>query len=64
MVTVFADKSKVGEKVGEILTENQQKIISLMQLNNHISAREISLKIGISQRKIEENIGKLTRIMQ
>jgi ATP-dependent DNA helicase RecG len=50
---------KVGEKVGEILSDNQQKIIKLIRLNNHISARELSSELAISQRKVEENISKL-----
>ncbi len=50
---------KVGERVGENLTENQDKIIKLILMKNRISARELSVELGISQRKIEENISKL-----
>ena len=50
---------KGGEKVGEKVTENQRKILELTNKNPHISAREISKVIGISQRKTEENISKL-----
>ncbi len=47
------------EKVGENLTENQLLIIEKMKQNNKISARELSALIGISSRKIEDNIRKL-----
>ncbi|MCC5917325.1 MAG: HTH domain-containing protein [Cryomorphaceae bacterium] len=50
---------KVGEKVGENLTENQQKIIQLIEVNNKTSAKKIAKEIGISSRKVEENIAKL-----
>jgi len=50
---------QVGEKVGEKLTANQQKIIDFIQKEPTISAKELSKLIGISQRKIEENLSKL-----
>lgn len=53
---------KVGNKGGiEVgnLTENQQKIIEQIKLNNTISATTLADKIGISRRKIEENLAKL-----
>jgi ATP-dependent DNA helicase RecG len=50
---------RVGEKVGEIFSDNQQRIIKLILLNKRISARELSAELGISQRKVEENISKL-----
>ena len=50
---------KVGEKVGEKLTDNEKEIVNLIKKNPHISARELSLHIGISSRKVEENIRKL-----
>jgi len=52
---------RVGQKVGENLTENQNTIIKSMMKNPYISARELSGIIGISQRKIEENISKLKK---
>ena len=54
-----AVSEKVGEKVGENLTKNQQKIIAHIRKNPSVSARELSELVGISQRKIEENIAKL-----
>lgn len=57
-VTV-SSKKKVGEKVGEKLTKNQVEIINQIRKNNNISAKELSLLVGISDRKIEENIAKL-----
>ena len=61
------NKTKVGEKVGDKitnktgikLTANQLKIIKYIKLNNKITAKELSKKVGISDRKIEENIKKL-----
>ncbi|MDK9693169.1 MAG: winged helix-turn-helix transcriptional regulator [Sulfurimonas sp.] len=51
--------NKVGEKVGENLTDNQSKIVKQMKLNPKISAKDLSSVVGISSRKIEENIKKL-----
>ena len=50
---------KVGEKVGINLTENQKEIIGYMMENPKISAKKLSELVGISSRKIEENIRKL-----
>lgn len=50
---------RVGVKVGEKLTANRQKIINHMLQNKTISAKELSELVGISQRKIEENISWL-----
>ena len=50
---------KVGEKVGEKLTVNQDKIIKFISENAYMSAKELSVLVGISSRKIEENIAKL-----
>jgi ATP-dependent DNA helicase RecG len=51
--------NEVGEKVGENLTENQYEIVKHMMSNPKISAKELSSIVGISSRKIEENIKKL-----
>ncbi len=45
-------------KVGN-LSDNQQKILRQIKLNNKISASKLSDIIGISKRKIEENLAKL-----
>jgi len=50
---------KVGGKVGERLSINQRKIVKFIIKKPAISAKELSGLIGISQRKIEENIAKL-----
>jgi ATP-dependent DNA helicase RecG len=50
---------KVGERVGDKLTANQQRIIELISAFSTISARELAEKVGISPRKVEENIAKL-----
>jgi len=73
LVTVFArdkreQREKVGEKVGEKLSANQQEIIRYIAQNAHITAKELSIKLGISLRKAEQNLaklktlGKITRI--
>jgi ATP-dependent DNA helicase RecG len=57
------DLQKVGnndlQKVGHQLTDNQIKILNYIKENNKISASQLAKVIGISQRKIEENILKL-----
>lgn len=50
---------KVGEKVGDKFTENQSKIIEQISIDSKISAKQLSEIVGISSRKIEENIKKL-----
>ena len=50
---------KVGEKVGEDLTENQKRILELLRLNPRMPARQLAEHVGISSRKIEQNIAKL-----
>ena len=57
MVTVFS--SDKNEKVGEKLTDNQQKILKLIEGNPNISAAKLAGGVGISVRKIETNIQKL-----
>lgn len=76
-VTVFSKVGdRVGDKVGDevgdalpiTLTENQEKILSLLKEQPSLSARQLSSIIDLSQRKVEENVkklketGKLTRI--
>jgi len=41
------------------LSENQQEIIGYMMKNPKISAKKLSELVGISSRKIEENIKRL-----
>ena len=53
---------KVGEKVGENLTENQKKIVDAIRTDKYISAKKLASKVGISQRKVEENLAKLKHI--
>ena len=50
--------NRVGNRVGN-LTDNQQMILEQIQLNNKISASKLSDIVGISKRKIEENLAKL-----
>jgi Fic family protein len=51
----------VGNEVGN-LTDNQIMIIELMKVNSKISAKKLSNEVGISVRKIEENISKLKKL--
>jgi Fic family protein len=50
--------NKVGSEVGN-LTDNQKNILELIEKNNRISAAKLADFVGISTRKIEENIAKL-----
>jgi ATP-dependent DNA helicase RecG len=50
---------QVGEKVAEALTGNQRQILTLLRTNPRMAAREVAQHIGISSRKVEENIAKL-----
>lgn len=52
--------NEVGNKVGN-MTENQKKIIEFMRVNPKISAKLLAEDIGISVRKIEDNISKLKK---
>lgn len=52
---------RVTEKVTEKVTENQKKILSQISKNKFITAKKLSLIVGISERKIKENISKLKK---
>ena len=54
--------SRVGNRVGNNLTENQQRIIENIENNSKISAMKLSETLGISKRKIEENLAKLKEL--
>ncbi|MDR2563689.1 MAG: putative DNA binding domain-containing protein [Prevotellaceae bacterium] len=47
------------DKVPDNLTANQKSILNFMLQNKRISMSELSVKIGISKRKILDNINKL-----
>ena len=53
--------NEVGKKVGN-LTENQQSIIQSMKANPKVSAAKLSKIVGISKRKVEENVAKLKKM--
>ena len=57
--TVREVGNKVGNKVGNNLSDNQQLIVENIRVNSKISAMKLSQAIGISKRKIEENLAKL-----
>ncbi|MDR2824422.1 MAG: putative DNA binding domain-containing protein [Prevotellaceae bacterium] len=50
---------KVPDKVPDNLTENQKSIIDLILQNSKSSMSELSMKVGISKRKILNNTNKL-----
>ena len=50
---------RVTEKVPERVTENQHKIIESIIKKPHIVVFELPKIIGISERKVKENISKL-----
>ena len=52
---------EVGNKVGN-LTDNQLLIIQMMRDNAKVSAKLLSEEVGISVRKIEENVAKLKKL--
>ena len=52
---------EVGNKVGN-LTENQEMIVHIMKDNSKVSAKLLSDEVGISVRKIEENVAKLKKL--
>jgi len=53
------DTRKKLKKVGEKLTQNQKSVIQGIIDNPYVSARELCEIVGISSRKIEDNIKKL-----
>ncbi len=56
---VTTKSGKVAGKVADKLTDNQKNIIALIKRNSYISARKLAPLVGISHRKIQENIAKL-----
>ncbi|MFZ2385858.1 MAG: ATP-binding protein [Candidatus Omnitrophota bacterium] len=52
---------KVLEKVPEKVTDNQKMIIARMKKDPHVVIGELARIVGISERKIRENIGKLKK---
>ena len=53
---------KIGEKIGARLTANQQQILGLLSKNPWMPATELSGIVGISKRKIEQNIATLKKM--
>jgi predicted HTH transcriptional regulator len=58
-VIVFGTRKKVGGKVTEKVTENQRKILKGIIKDKHMTTKSLSVLVGISERKIKENIKKL-----
>ena len=51
--------SKVSSKISTKLSNNQVRILNLIQENPHISRNELSKKIGLSETSIYNNIQEL-----
>jgi len=51
----------VEETVEETVEKTGEKILSLIRLNPHITAKELTIKIGLSRRGIEWQIAKLKK---
>lgn len=49
----------VPDNVVDKLTNNQKNIIEIIKINPYVSVRELAPQVGISHRKIQENIAKL-----
>lgn len=56
------DADKVTDKVTEKVTENQRNIIEIISDNKWITIIELSNIVGVSPRKIKENIRKLKEL--
>lgn len=54
-----ASEKTSNEKVGENITVNQRMILEILSRNSNASAKILSDSVGISKRKIEENLRKL-----
>lgn len=50
---------KVPDRVPDNLTENQSKIIQLLKTNNRLSLADLGRKIGMSKRKVLDNMNVL-----
>jgi len=55
----YAQIARTTEKVTEKVTENQGRILELIRKDKTITAKRLSHSIGISERKIKENLKKL-----
>ncbi len=52
---------RLGEKLGEKLGENEKKILEIILKDSHITTKELSQDIGISETAIGNNIAKLKK---
>ncbi len=59
--TIVKVGKEVGNKVSN-LTDNQLMIVQIMRYNSKVSAKTLSEEVGISVRKIEENVAKLKKL--
>jgi ATP-dependent DNA helicase RecG len=50
---------KVTDRVTDRVTDNQQTIILAIKENNKVTTSDLAEIVGISQRKIKENMAKL-----
>ena len=58
-IEIAGPSVQVVEKVVEKVTENQLRILEEVRKNKYITAKQLSSLIGISSRKIQDNMKKL-----
>ena len=61
-LVVFFRDTGVTVRVTVRVTENQRMIIDEMRRNIYISTKELAVIVGISQRKVKENVKKLKEL--
>lgn len=62
MASIAYEKQKISSKVQQKVTDNQNSILTLIKQSPYISTQQLAKEIGISQRKIKENIAKLKQL--
>ena len=60
--TIKDNSDKVPDKVPDKITDNQTKLLELIRESPAISMSDLATKIGISKRKILDNINKLKQL--
>ncbi len=54
------NRQNVVENVVESVVENETKILSLLKANNTLSAKELSIKLGLTERTVQRYLRQLT----
>jgi predicted HTH transcriptional regulator len=53
---------KRGAEDAAKVTKNREYILNEIAANGHITIRELASKVGISERKVKDNIAKLKQV--